>query len=104
MNTVSTEELESARTLNARNKSELVRAVARITQARAAESLGVHPSTISRDLQALQDNLDLLGAFGLQVTPTDSMVVDPTELNALESMALKYLETRRQQRIKDGRP
>lgn len=98
--TVSPEELESTRMLNARNKSELVRASKRVTQARAAECLGVHPSTISRDLADLQDHLDLLGAFGLQVVPTGSMVVDPAELTALESMALKYLETRHQQRLK----
>jgi hypothetical protein len=98
--TVSPEALESTRTLNARNRAELLRAIDRVTQARAAACRGVHPSTISRDLAVLQEHIDLLGQFGLQITPTDSMVVDPSELEALESMAYKYLETRRQQRAK----
>lgn len=67
--------------------------------------MGVSASTVSR---ALKDELDdwskLLAAFGLQVVPMGSMVVDPHELTALESMALKYLETRRAQRVQEERP
>lgn len=96
---VSAEEMESTRMLGARNKSELVRASRRVTQARAASFLDVHPSTISRDLAALQEHLDLLAAFGLQVVPADSMVVDRHELTALEDMAFKYLESRKFQRL-----
>lgn len=44
----------------------------------------------------------MLAAFGLQLAPIDSMVVDRTELTALEGMALKYLEARHQQRLKDA--
>lgn len=97
--TVSPEDMESTRMLGARNKSELVRASKRVTQAHAATCLDVHPSTISRDLSALQEHMDLLAAFGLQVVPADSMVVDRHELTALEDMAFKYLESRKFQRM-----
>ncbi|KVP59318.1 transcriptional regulator [Burkholderia ubonensis] len=102
--TVSPDEIENTRMLGARNESEVLRAVARVTQAHAAECIGVSASTISRTLEDLNRWAVLLAAVGLQVVPTGSMVVDPHELTALESMALKYLETRRQQRIQDDRP
>lgn len=97
--TVSAEELESTRKLSARNEAEVLRAVARVTQARAAACMGVSASTISRTLEDLQKWSHLLAVLGLQVAPTDSMVVDRIELNALESMALKYLEARQFQRM-----
>ena len=100
--TVSVDDLESTRMLGARNKAELVRASKRVTQAHAAACLDVHPSTISRDLAALQELLDLLAAFGLQVVAADSMVVDRHELTALEDMAFKYLESRKFQRLTQG--
>ncbi|WP_243751315.1 hypothetical protein [Paraburkholderia sp. BL10I2N1] len=62
--------------------------------------MAVHPSTISRTLEDLPKWAHLLAAFGLQLAPIDSMVVDQTELSALESMSEKYLQMRRQQRLK----
>lgn len=97
--TVSAEDMESTRMLGARNKAELVRASKRVTQAHAASCLDVHPSTISRDLAALQEHMPLLAALGLQVVAADSMVVDRHELTALEDMAFKYLESRKFQRL-----
>ena len=98
--TVSREEAESTRMLGARNKAEFLRAVADVTQVRAAACMNVDPSTISRRIKEYMDDAcELLGAFGLQVVRTDSMVVDRTELSALESMAWKYLEARRQERL-----
>lgn len=97
--TVSADDMESTRMLGARNKAELLRASKRVTQAHAATCLGVHPSTISRDLASLQEQLDLLAALGLQVVPADSMVVDRHEMIALEDMALRYLESRKFQRM-----
>ncbi|MBU9228225.1 MarR family transcriptional regulator [Burkholderia multivorans] len=101
--TVSASEIENARKLGARNESEILRAVARVTQAHVADCMGVSASTISRALDDLNRWALLLAAAGLQVVPVDSMVVDAHELTALESMAFKYLETRQQQRIKEGR-
>ncbi|MBR8434800.1 MarR family transcriptional regulator [Burkholderia cenocepacia] len=101
--TVSPEEIESTRMLGARNESEILRAISRVTQAHVADCMSVSPSTISRTLEDLNRWATLLAAAGLQVVPVDSMVVDAHELTALESMAFKYLETRQQQRVKEGR-
>jgi predicted DNA-binding protein (UPF0251 family) len=102
--TVSPDEIESTRMLGARNRAEILQTVARVTQAHAADCMGVSASTVSR---ALEDQLDrwslMLAALGLQVVPMGSMVVDQHELTALEGMALKYLETRRQQRAQEDR-
>ncbi|MCA8018098.1 helix-turn-helix domain-containing protein [Burkholderia metallica] len=102
--TVSPDEVENTRMLGARNRAEILQAVARVTQARASECMGVSASTVSRSLEDCDRWSLMLAAVGLQVVPMGSMVVDPHELTALESMALKYLETRRQQRTQDDRP
>lgn len=103
--TVSPDEVENTRMLGARNRAEILQTIARVTQTHAADCMGVSASTVSRELEDKLDRWSLmLAAFGLQVVPMGSMVVDPHELNALESMALKYLETRHQQRVKEGRP
>ena len=97
---VSPGEAESARMLGARNEGEILRNVARVTQARAAAFMGVSPSTVSRMLEDLPKWALLLSALDLQLAPYDSMVVDQTELTALESMSEKYLQMRRQLRLK----
>lgn len=97
---VSPEALENTRKLGARNESEILRAVARATQAHAANCMAVSPSTISRTLEDLPRWAHLLAAVGLQLAPVDAMVVDRIELTALESMTLKYLEARHQERMK----
>ncbi|MCA7902882.1 MarR family transcriptional regulator [Burkholderia orbicola] len=102
--TVSSDEIENARMGGAKNEAEVLRSVARATQTHAAACMGLSGSTVSRMLEDLPRWSLLLAAVGLQVVPTGSMVVDPHELTALESMAWKYLETRRQQRIQDDRP
>lgn len=99
---VSPEVIENTRMLGARNEAEVLRAVARATQAHAAACMSISPSTISRALEDLPRWAHMLAAFGLQLAPIDSMVVDRTELTALEGMALKYLEARHQQRLKDA--
>lgn len=95
---VSANEAESTRMASARVEAEILRAVARVTQDRAAACMGVSPSTISRRLEHLPDWAKLLAAFGLQVVPVDCLVIDQEELSALESMAFKYLEARQQER------
>jgi hypothetical protein len=99
---VSTSELKNTRTVGARNQAELLRAVARVTQVRAAACMGVHASTISRRLENLKEDCMLLAAFGLQLAPLDSMVIDPTELTAMRSMTIKYLQ--QQQWAMERRP
>lgn len=89
---VSTEEIESTRKLGARNEAEVLRAVARMTQAHAAACLGVSASTISRTLEDLPRWAQMLAALGLQVAPIGSMVVDSEDLRSLKRMALRYLE------------
>lgn len=101
--TVSPDAIESARVLGARNRAEILRAVSRVTQAHAADCMGVSASTVSRALEDCDRWSLMLAALGMQVVAAGSMVVDPHELTALESMALKYLETRRQQRTQDDR-
>ena len=51
--TVSPEEIESTRMLGARNESEILRAISRVTQAHVADCMSVSPSTISRTLEDL---------------------------------------------------
>lgn len=98
--TVSADEAESTRMVGARNHAELLRAVARTTQSRAAECLGVHASTISRRLDDMKDVCLLLAAFGLQLAPLDAMVVARLEIEALEGLAFKYLEGRQYERLR----
>lgn len=99
---VSREEIESTRKLGARNEAEVLRAVARVTQAHAANCMGVSASTISRTLEDLQRWSQLLAAFGLQVAPIGSMVVDSEDLRSLKRMALRYLEADLQQLAVQG--
>jgi hypothetical protein len=94
---VSNEETESARKLAARNESEVLRAVARVTQAHVAACMDVSASTISRTLEDLPRWAHLFAACGLQVAPVGSMVVDSEDLRSLKRMALRYLEADLQQ-------
>lgn len=98
--TVSLDEVENTRLAAARLECEFLRASARVTQAHAASCMGVSGSTVSRMMEDMPKWALLLAAFGLQLAPLDSMVVDQTELTALESMSEKYLQMRRQLRLK----
>ncbi|MBY4730765.1 MarR family transcriptional regulator [Cupriavidus pauculus] len=97
--TVSADEVESTRKIAARNEGEVLRAVARVTQAHAATCMGVSASTISRTLEDLPRWSQLLASVGLQLAPIDAMVVDRAKLEALEEIALQYFETRKMQRM-----
>jgi len=100
--TVSPADVESTRMLGARNRAEILRAVSRVTQAHAADCMGVSASTVSRALEDCDRWSLMLAALGMQVIPVSSMVVDQHELTALENMALKYLEARRQKRTQES--
>lgn len=96
MNTdsVSTELVESTRKKGARIQSEILRRLADVTQERAADCIGVSASTVSRQKESLEGVCLLLAAIGLQLAPTDAVVIDQQELQGIERMALKYLQAR----------
>lgn len=90
--TVSSEEVESARKLGARIESEMLRAIARATQARAAACMGVSASTVSRMLDDLPKWALLMASIGIQAAPIEALVVEKKEIEAAEIFALKYLQ------------
>jgi len=92
---VSADAVESTRKTGESIQSEILRQLADVTQAHAAACMGVSESTVSRMREDLAKFSQLLASIGLKVADIDSMVVDPSELDALESMAFKYLEQRR---------
>ncbi|MBA1364064.1 CII family transcriptional regulator [Burkholderia gladioli] len=94
---VSSDDIENTRKLGARIEGEVLRAIARSTQAHAAACLGVSASTVSRMLEDLPRWAVLLAAVGLQPAPVDAIVVEQKELQSLELMALKYLQSKHQQ-------
>lgn len=95
METVSTDTAESTRKTAESIQSEVLRRLADVTQAHAAACMGVSESTVSRMREELPKFCQLLAATGMKVADADSMVVDRFELEALESIALKYFELRR---------
>jgi len=92
---VSQEHVESTRKTGESLQSEVLRRLADVTQARAAACMGVSESTVSRMRDDLGRFTQLLASIGLKVADVDSMTVERSELDALESMAFKYLELRR---------
>lgn len=78
-----------------RMNSEILRRLADVSQTVAADRMGVSESTVSRLREDIAKVAQLLAAIDLKVADADSMVVDRSELDALESMAFKYLELRR---------
>lgn len=98
MNTVSPDQVESTRRKGARLNATILQRLSLVTQEFAADCMGVSSSTVSRQKEDLERFCQLLAAVGLQVTPTDSVVVSKDEMVALESMALKYLEAKAEAR------
>lgn len=95
--TVSSDEIATARKLGARNFTEASRTISAVTQVRAALRLETSESTLSRDLKDLQEWCFRLAACGLQIVSSSSIVVDEKEIQALELMTLKYLQSKHQQ-------
>lgn len=98
---VSAEQIENTRKIGESLQSEILRRIADVTQVRAAASMGVSGSTVSRMCEDLGKFAHLLAAIGLKVADVNSIVVDQSEMEALESMAFKYLD--RQRREKQAR-
>lgn len=91
---VSANDAESTRKIAARIRGELGQRVAFVTQAHAATLMEVSASTVSRVVADLDQFCHLLAAVGLQLAPSDAVVVSRDDMQALERMAYKYLQTR----------
>lgn len=98
---VSGDPAEMTRKTGERIQSEILRRLADVKQTVAADRMGVSESTVSRLHEDIAKVAQLLAAVDLKVADADSMVVERSELDALESMAFKYLELRRRLKRKD---
>jgi len=94
MNSLSSDVQESTRKKAERIQSAILRQLASTRQSVAAERMGVNESTVSRQKEDLERFCQLLGAIGLDVSPTDAVVVERAEIAALEGLAFKYLKAR----------
>lgn len=92
---VSAERVESTRKIGNRLRKEIGDAVASLTQLRAAEFMDTSASTVSRIVASDLDGVcHLMAAVGLQFAPLNAVVVERHDIQALERMAYKYLQTR----------
>lgn len=91
---VSPETVESTRKTGASIESEILRRLADVTQDHAADCMGVSASTVSRMREDITKVAQLMAALGLQVAPSDALVYSSKEIDALEHMAFKYLQSR----------
>lgn len=90
--TVSPDDAEKTRKTAARIESQILRRLADITQARAAECMGVSASTVSRMTDDIGRVSQLLAAIGMQVAASDSVVADRAEQIAMKHLAFKWLQ------------
>jgi len=88
---VSADRQEITRKISARIESEILRRLAHVTQVRAAELMGVDPSTLSRQKDGLEQFCMLLAAVGLQVSPKNSVVTTPHDQKVLKRWAANWL-------------
>ena len=101
MTTVSPDQVETTRKIGASIQGTILRRLAAVTQEHAADCMGVSSSTVSRQKEDLERFCLLLAAIGLDVSPTDAVVVERTEIAALEGLAFKYLKARVEGRRED---
>lgn len=96
MNTqpVSVTDPESTRKIGARIYSEFLQQLAAMTQDRAADCMGVSASTVSRMKTEAEPLFQLFAALGFQLAPLSAVVVSRDDMEALERMAYKYLQTK----------
>src|SRR5690625_155326 len=94
MTSLSNDAQESTRKKAERIQSAILRQLAYIHQSVAADRMGVSESTVSRQNEYLERFCQLLAAIGLDVSPTDAVVVERAEIAALEGLAFKYLKAR----------
>ncbi|WP_054461497.1 CII family transcriptional regulator [Achromobacter sp. 2789STDY5608628] len=93
---VSPDEVESTRKIAARIHSEILQRLADVTQERAADFMGISASSVSRVKDDLEKVCQLLAAIDFQLAPSDAVVVDQREQQAIESLAFKYLQARQE--------
>lgn len=89
---VSNDRVASTRRTAAQIHSVILRKLAEVTQARAAECMGIDASTVSRMKADLEDVCLLLAAIGLEISDADSMVVSKEDLFALQRLGYQYLK------------
>lgn len=94
MNPVSATQVENTRKIGARLQGEILRRLAEVTQDRAADCMGVSPSTLSRQKEDLERFCQLLAALNIQLSPEGAITVSKEEIRSLERMAFKYLQAR----------
>ncbi|MNU46270.1 Bacteriophage CII protein [compost metagenome] len=88
---VSADRQEITRKIGSRIESEILRRLAHVTQVRAAELMGIDPSTLSRQKENLEQFCLLLAAVGLQVSPKNSVVTTPHDQKVLKRWAANWL-------------
>ncbi|AZW22938.1 transcriptional regulator [Bordetella bronchiseptica] len=93
---VSSNDVESTRKIGARLYSEFLQRLADVTQERAADFMGASASTVSRMKEDVEKVCHLLAAIDFQLAPSDAVVVDQREQQAIESLAFKYLQARQE--------
>lgn len=94
MNESSATDPETTRKIGARIQGEVLRRLAELTQVRVAACMGLDASQVSRCKNDLEQVCQLLAVLGLQLAPVDAVVVSRDDMQALERMAYKYLQTR----------
>jgi len=96
---VSSELLESTRKTAAQLEGEILRRLAEVKQAHAADCMGVHASTVSRMVaEDLPKFAQFLAAIGMQVAPAENMMFSPERIEMLEDIAADYFAAKRAQR------
>ncbi|OZI56759.1 CII family transcriptional regulator [Bordetella genomosp. 4] len=93
---VSADQIEITRKIGARLYAEILQRLAEVTQERAADFMGSSASTVSRMKEDVEKVCQLLAAIDLQLAPSDAVVVDQREQQAIESLAFKYLQARQE--------
>lgn len=94
MNPVSPDAQETTRKVGAKIQAVILHRLAEVTQSHAATCMGVDASTVSRMREDLTRICQLLAAIGLQVSPASAVVVNQSDIKALERMAYKYLQSK----------
>jgi hypothetical protein len=92
MKPVLAESPESTRKAGARIESDILRRLADVTQAHAATCMGVSASTVSRLAERVGEFAQLLSSIGLQVAPSNAVVVNKDDQRALKRMAFNWLK------------
>ncbi len=92
--TVSPDSIENTRRTGARIEAEFLQRLADVGQTHAAAQMGVSDSTVSRMTQEFAKFTQLMAALGFQLAPSDAVVVSQADIDALERMAFKYLQSR----------